>query len=176
MAIADRDDAIAEEPALIGEFGDPAFLGLEVHIAAKHLFVLKVRAGGEVAEVQLTDIALEAETELVLRARRPRHLQARLGVVEALFLIGVAGLGDGRGLEPQAALDVKVRTHAPGRLAEQLAPGLLDHDLVGRQGNDDSAVGEGLVDLQHIVGDLPACLEREGRRPLPAHQRPKDRL
>ena len=174
MAVADGQDAVAQEAALIGELGDPAFLGFEVHIAAEHLLVLEVRTGGEVAEVQLADVALEAEADLVLRTGRPGQQQARLGVIEALFLIGVTGLGDGRGLEPQSAFDIQIRPHAPGRLAEQFAAGLLDHDLVGRQGNDDPAIGERLVDFQHVVGDLAAGLEREGRRPFPAHQRPQD--
>uniref|UniRef100_A0A0N5A111 LigA n=1 Tax=Parastrongyloides trichosuri TaxID=131310 RepID=A0A0N5A111_PARTI len=174
MAQADADDAFAPETLLIGQFGDPARFGMQVHIAAEDIAVGELGRGGEVAEVQLTDGALQPQAQLVVGRRGPGGQQARLGEEEALFLISVAGLADGRGFQPQAAFQRPFRVDAPRRLAEQFAARLLDLDRGGGQGLLDAVDGIGLVALHHVVGDFAARLEIHRRGPLIAHQAAQD--
>jgi len=61
VAIADRDDAVAEEAALVDQFGDPALFRLQIDVAAEDLVVAEVGGCGEVAEVELAQFTLEAE-------------------------------------------------------------------------------------------------------------------
>src|SRR5690606_35302599 len=176
VAQTDADDPFAPEALLEGQFADPAGFGLQIDVAAEDVLVLQVGRGGEVAEVQLADRALDAQAHLGGGRRRPGRQQARLGVEEALLLLGVARLADGRGFQPQAALERPFGIDAPGGLAEQFAARLLDLDRGRGQGLVHPADRIGLIDLQHVVGDLAAAFELQGGGPLEAQQAAQDGL
>ena len=120
-----RDRRVVAECPRPFRLDRPGALGLVVGVAERLVVVVEVDGAGELAELQLRDIAFDGKAEAVRLVDPPVQRHRRLGVEEGPRLFDIAGLADLGEFEPQAGLDIYVLVQRPDMAPEEFRTAFL---------------------------------------------------